>query len=527
VAKALAKAPADRFATATQLGDALTASPALTDVSVKRRRRVGRTAAIALTVVLLVAGGRWAFNAFTTGADRIEWLAVLPPDNLMGDSLQEYFVAGMHHELISKLSQIPGLDVTSRTSAMQYENTDKSVPQIARELNVDAVIESSVLRSGNDVRIQIQLIDAFPRERQLWNDTYDRPIGDILALHSEVALAVAEQIQVTLTPEEAGRLATAGVVDPAAYEDYLMGLYHWNKLTLEGWEAAVGHFQQSTEKDPSYAPAYAMQSFTYSFGLGYYSRTSPAVLHSRALVAAEQAVALDNSLAEAHASLAMVETTFGWDWAAADGASQEALRLNPNSTMALYSRAWFLALVGRHDEAIGIAKRSVELDPVAPLVNTNLGVHYFIARRYDEAIEQLSKVVALEPDYRDAHIWLSYLYSKKGMFEDAARESARVAGYRQSWWPEAWVLAVAGRSAEARELLQQTATEQMGTPIDAYFLAMVLGELGEKDRAFALLEQAYQGRSATMSVLKIEPRIDALRDDPRFEDLLRRMNFPN
>jgi len=269
-----------------------------------------------------------------------------------------------------------------------------------------------------------------------------------------------------------------------------------------------------------------MLSFSYHY-LGYYSRAPPAVSFSRARAAAERALVLDNSSAEAHASLALVQTSFDWDWAAADRAGWEALRLNPNSMMVLYSRAFFLSWMGRHEEAIAVAKRAVELDPVAPHANTWLEMHYFMARRYDEAIRQANKVIVLEPDHTDAHIWLTYSYAKKGMYEEAARESALVTGYRQPWWPEAWVLAVAGRPAEARRLLQQTEAEETVTPVDAYFLAMVLGELGERDRAFALLEQAFHGRSALMSVMKVDPRIDSLRDDPRFEALLRRMDFPN
>ncbi len=528
VIKALAKVPADRFATASQFAEALeqgAVAPTVTPGAARGRRGVRVAAAAVVAGAVALGVGWWAVAGPGAATPRITSLVVLPLDNFTGDPEQEYFVDGMHEALTVELSKISALKIISRTSAMQFKGVTQPIPETARELGVDGVIEGSVAREGEQVRITVQLIHG-PTDQHLWGDSYERELRGVLALQSEVARAIAEQIRVTLTPEEAGRLATAGVVDPAAYEDYLKGLYQFNKLNLEGWEAAVGHFQQSTEKDPSYAPAYAMLSLAYSYGLGYYSRTPPAVVHSRALAAGERAVALDNSLAEAHASLALVKTSFDWDWAAADRASQEALRLNPNSTMALFSRAWFLTLVGRHEEAIASMKRAVELDPVAPHVNTWLGARYFMARRYDEAIGQLNKVLALQPDYRDAHIWLCYSYAKKGMYEDAARESAIVTGYRQSWWPEAWVLAVAGRSADARELLQQTAAEQRGTPVDAYFLAMVLGELGESDRVFALLEQAYQGRSAMMTTLKIDPRLDSLRDDRRFEALLRRMNFP-
>jgi tetratricopeptide (TPR) repeat protein len=268
-----------------------------------------------------------------------------------------------------------------------------------------------------------------------------------------------------------------------------------------------------------------MLSFTY-FTLGYYSDhpTPPAVWHSRALAAAERAVALDDSLAEAHASLATVKLSFDWDWAAADRASQEGLRLNPNSTMALFARSFFLSWVGRHEEAIGVANRAIKLDPVEPFVNTQLGMYYFMARRYDDAIRQLNQVLALEPDYRVAHMWLCYSYAKKQMYEEAAGESA--SAWTSPSWAEAWILGLAGKPAQARKVYEQIPAEVRQLSKMSYILACVLGEMGEKDRAFAMLEQAYRARTPFMSVLKVDPRMDSLRDDPRFQDLLRRMNFP-
>jgi serine/threonine-protein kinase len=525
--KALAKTPADRYATPTHFAEALAQASHAAERTVPgwRWRPVPVAAAAGVIGAAALGVGWWALTASDLPTEQIRSLVVLPLDNLTGDPEQEYFVEGMHEALTVDLARISALRVISRTSAMRYRGTDKSVPEIARELGVDGVIEGSVAREGDQVRITLQLIHG-PLDHHLWADTYQRELRNVLALQSDVARAITEQIEVTLAPHEAGRLATNRQVDPAAYDEYLKGQYEWNKLTREGWEAAIGHFQQSIERDPSYAPAYAMMSFAYSL-LGYYSRMPPAVLYSRGLVSADRAVVLDSLLAEAHASLALVKTSFDWDWSAADRASLEAVRLNPNSPMALYARAFFLTWVGRHDEAITVAQQAVELDPVAPWVNTMLGMHYFMARRYDEAIEQLNKVVALEPNYRDGHIWLRYCYAKKKLFEEAARESAIVTGSRQSGWADAWILAVVGKLAEAREVLEQSPNEERRTPYDAYFLAIVLGELGEKDRAFFALEQAYQGRTPLMSLLKVDPRIDALRDDPRFQQLLQRMNFPN
>ncbi|UCG88060.1 MAG: protein kinase [Gemmatimonadota bacterium] len=520
--KALAKIAVDRFPTPLAFAEALEQGPTAP-------ARVGRRRVIAVTVALgavLAVGAWWIASGVTEDASRtIERLAVLPLANLTGDLEQAHLVEGMHEALIAELAQIGALTVISRQSVLRYRDTEMSVPEIARELGVDAVVQGSVFRAGDRVRVTAQLLQGLPEEEHLWADSYDKDLRDVLALYNEVAQAIATEINVTLTPGEAGRLATARVVDPAAYEDYLRGQYEWNKLNKEGWEAAIGHFQRSIEEDPSYAPAHAMMSFAYSL-LGYYSLTPPATSHSRALLAAERAVELDSLLAEAHASLGLVMTSFDWDWAAADRASQEGLRLNPSSTMALYSRAMFLSWVGRHEEAIDVGKRAIELDPVAPHVNTWVGMHYFIARRYDEAISQLNRVVALEADYRDAHIWLCYSYAKKGIYEEAARESAQVTGYRQDWWPVAWILGVAGQSAQARRIIDQIPPEEREKPINSYFLAPILGEIGEKDRAFDALERAYRGRTPLMAVLKVDPRLDSLREDLRFQGLLQRMNFP-
>jgi serine/threonine-protein kinase len=520
---ALAKAPVDRFATALAFAEAL-------DKEELAPRRLGRRQVMASSVAMgaiLAVGAWWIAGGVSEDASGpIERLAVLPLGNLTGDPEQAYFVDGMHDALIAELAQISALTVISRQSVLRYRDTEMTVPEIARELGVDAVVEGTVFRAGDTVRITAQLLRAFPEEDHLWANSYDKDLRDVLALHSEVVQAIATEINVTLTPEDAGRLARTREVDRAAYEDYLRGQYQWNKLNRVGWEAAIGYLEQSIEKDSSYAPAYAMMSSAYSM-LGYYSVTPPAALHNRALAAAERSVALDSLLAEAHASLALVKTSFEWDWAAADRASQEALRLNPNSAMVLDSRALFLSWTGRHEEAIDLMKRAVQLDPVAPYVNNWLGIIYFMARRYDDAISQLNKVLELEPDYPDARGWLCYSYAKKGMFEEATRVSEIRRGDTQSFWPDAWILGLAGKPEQARRSLNEAPTEFRETPHAQYFLALVLGEMGEKDRAFAALERAYRDRAVTMSVVKVDPRIDGLRDDPRFQDLLRRMNFPN
>jgi DNA-binding SARP family transcriptional activator/TolB-like protein len=490
-----------------------------------RRRRVATATAAGVVVLALAVGA--VLQYVRSQAEPVR-LVVLPLAN-QGAADDEYYADGITDEIRNRLGAASALDVIARLSSLRYKDTEKTIEEIGDELDVEYIVGGTlrrVQREGGEspVRVTAELIRVSDRVR-IWNGSYNASGLAIFDVQIGIAERVAEELEVNLLGAEREALRTRPTDNLQAYEDYLRGLYQWNKRNLDGWEAAIDHFQQSIEKDPSYASAHAMLSLTHSL-LGYYSVTPPAASRSWALEAAERAVALDNSLAEAHASLAYVEMSFEWDWAAADRASQEGLRLNPESTMALYSRATFLSWVGRHEEAVAVTKRAIELDPVAPHVSTWLGIYYFMARRYDEAIGHLNKVVALEPDYRDAHIWLCYSYAKKGMHEEAARESERVTGYRQSWWPEAWILAVAGQSAQARNLINQIPAEESETPVSSYFLAPILGELGEKDRAFAALERAYRGRTPMMAVLKVDPRIDSLRDDPRFEDLLRRMDFP-
>jgi adenylate cyclase len=461
---------------------------------------------------------------------RITSLAVLPLANLMGDSEQDYFVEGMHEALTAELAKIGALKVISRTSAMRYRDTDKAAPQIARELGVEGLVEGSVLRDGDVVRITVQLIHG-STDRHLWAESYQRELRGILALQSEVARAIANEVEVTLTPAEELQLAGIKPVDPRAYESFLRGQYEWSKYTRQGWEASIEHFERSIEQDPTYAPAYAMMSLAYVLISYYGSLEPPAILRIRASQAAERAVTLDGSLADAHASLAMVKIAFDWDWAGAGRASAEALRLNPGSPIALFCRAFYLSWVGRHDEAIAVGSQAVEIDPVAPHVGSWLGMFYFMARHYDEAISQMERVLTLEPEFAEAHMWAAFAYAKKGMLDMAAREWATLARLSPpaasvaDAWIDAWLLSLRGRQEEARTVLDEAA-HLAEHPTRAYFLAIGYGEAGDADRAFTFLERAYRGGSPLISVLEVDPRIDALRDDPRFDDLLRRMNFP-
>ena len=534
--KALAKAPADRFTTATQLRDALTASTALPGVSVKRRRRVGQAAAIALAVVLFVAGSRWAFNTFGSGADRIAWLAVLPPDNLTGDSAQEYFVAGMHGELISKLNQIPGLDVISRTSAVRYRDTDKSIPQIARELNVDAVIESSVWRSGDSVRIQVQLIEAFPRERHLWNDTYDRAIEDVLALHSAVALDVAGQIQATLMLQDEARLAEAAdvrlastrPVNPAVYDAYLRGRFISNRRDPRGYQRAFEYFNEALTLDSGYAPAYSGLADVYNL-LGIYGALASNQAFPKASEQALKALQIDDGLAEAHSSLGLAREMGDWDWQGAEESFREAIRLNDGYAPAHQWYGQFLVYMGRTEQGLAELRRAVALDPFGP-PNVGLGLGLYFARWYDDAIAQLRRAIELSGPNPILHVSLAWTYLQKAM----PAEAIAVVQQADSLFPRnQWVLlalatvhAEGGARDEAVKVLQELMELSSGGVPPHSVIAAVHAVLGEHDEAMDWLERAYDLGEYELVYLKVQPEFDPLRQDPRFQDLMRRMNFP-
>jgi serine/threonine-protein kinase len=531
VSKALATEPGERFATAGEFGEALRSPEVGSTIAAPRRarrRKFSAATAGLVALALAVAAGWYLGRDEAELASDSKRLVVLPFEHL-GAAEDEYYTDEIIDEIRTRLQASAALHVIARASSVRYKNTEKTIEEIRDELDVDYLVDGTFrrvqLESGErPVRVTAELIRTSDGV-SIWTDSYNALGLAIFDVQIGIVEQVVEALAINLLGAEREAVRARPTDDPQAHEDYLRGLHQFNKRTKEGWEAAIADFQRAIDRDPSYAQAHAWMSAAY-VQLSYYSLSPPLAMRSRALEAAERALALDNSLAQAHASLSSAKFSFDWDWAAGDQASREAARLDPNSTYVLFSRAALLSWVGRHEEAIEMGKRIIELEPVAPLMGTWMGMLYFLARRYDEAIAQLNKVLALEPDYRDARVWLSYSYARKGMHEEAARESAIVTGYRQSWWPEAWILAVAGKSAQASNLIDQIPAEDVEIPINSYFLAPILGELGEKDRAFDALERAYEGRTPLMSMLKVDPRLDSLRDDPRFEDLLRRMNFP-
>src|SRR5713101_2261550 len=461
----------------------------------------------------------------------IHSLAVLPLENLSHDPEQEYFADSMTEALTTELAQISSLKVISHTSAVQYKGTKKSLPQIAQELSVDAVVEGAVQRSGDKVEITVQLIQA-PTDRHLLAKSYERGLRDVLALQREIARAITDEIKAKLTPQEPARLTTARPVNPEAHDAYLRGRYFQYKRTGEGLKRSVEYFEQSVAKDPASALAYSGLSDSYSI-LGVLGYLSPQQASPKAEAAAVKALAMDETLAEAHTALAFVKTNYDWDFSTAEREFKRAIQLNPGYPRAHSLYAAYLGGQGRIDEALAEIKRALELDPLSVYDNTNLGGYLYKARRYDQAIRQFQMTLEMDPNLLQAHRWLGQVYESKEMYGEAIAEFQKAIGLGRGYPPSlanlAHAYAVSGKRGQALRLLSRLKELELSKQeyVSAYDLAVIYTGLGEKDQALKSLERAYEQRDGWMALwLKTDPRLDPLRADQRFASLLRRIGLP-
>jgi serine/threonine-protein kinase len=537
ILKALDKEPDRRYQSARDLRtdlDRLTTGLTVA-VATPRPQRAWRVpalaagaAVLALTALVGLNVGRLRDHLFGAPVPKIESLAVLPLDNLSRDPEQEYFADGMTEALIAELSKVKALKVISRTSAMRYKGTDKSMPQIARELDVDALIEGSVAHEGDQVRITVQLIHG-PTDKHLWAESYQRELRGVLALQSQVARAIAREIQVTVTPAEATRLAGARSVNPEAYRHYLLGRHHWSKRTPEGFQKAAEHFQQAIDLDPTYAQAYVGLADVYalqpSWGLAAPSEAFP-----RARAEALKSLKLDDNLAEPYAALGLIKHDYDRDWKAAEQDFRRALELNPNYATTHHWYGQLLSHSGRHEEAIAEANLAERLDPLAPNISRSVGQTLFYARRYDEAVRHLQRTQKMYPEFLSPSIELSKAYAQLGRYEEAlaeAEKARKLPEFDPYYGAIGWVYARAGRKAEARRLLRRLQELSKQRYIDPAAMATIYIGLGQNEEALTWLERAYEQRGSYLILfLNVDPVYDPLRDDPRFQDLLRRMNLP-
>ncbi|HXJ11762.1 MAG TPA: winged helix-turn-helix domain-containing protein [Candidatus Limnocylindrales bacterium] len=484
---------------------------------------LGLTALLAAAFAFNFAGIR--NRIFATGGPPIHSIAILPLENLSGDPNQEYLADGMTDALITGLAQVSSLRVISRTSAMHYKGSRQPLPEIANELKVDAVIEGSVTRSGNHLRITAQLLEA-RSDRHLWAKTYDRDMREIVALQQEVADSIVMEIQHKLDPPGGTYTSSKAQVNPEAYDDYLQGLYFWHKFNGPGTRKAAEYFEESIRKDPTFALGYAGLSHAYN-ELAYYERPSEVMPKSK--VAAEQALKLDDTLAEAHAALGWVHWIYDWDWLGAEKEFKRAIQLNPGHELSHRMYAMYLDSAGRFDEAFREFQIARQLDPVSLGLIRNTGEHFRYLRQYDRAIAENRKVLEMDPGFEDALESLSHAYANKGMYEESIKviEQLSIREGEQS-------LATTMKTAYARggykgalinRLQFYKDRRKAGSFVAFWDEALLQVQMGNQDLALAALEKACDERE-DLTNLNVDPFWDNLRSDPRFQDLIRRIGIP-
>jgi serine/threonine-protein kinase len=460
-------------------------------------------------------------------AKPIDSIAVLPFANASNDPNTEYLSDGLTESLINSLSELPKLRVMSRNSVFRYKGREIDAQTAGRQLGVRAVLTGRVLQRGDNLTISTELVDTRDNSH-LWGEQYNRRLADLLSLQEEIARQIAERLTVRLTGEEHKLLAKRPTENPEAYQLYLKGRYYAGRATKEGFDKGMEYFNQAIATDPSYALAYDGLAYYY-FGLSDWA-LSPQDAMPKAKEAAKKALELDDTLAEAHASLAIVNAFYDWDWAAAEREFRRSIELKPNYAPAHKFYGWYLASTGRTDEGVAESERAVDVDPLSPDPISHLGLVLYLAHRYGQAIEQLRKATELDPNYWLAHEALGIAYEQEREFPEtiaALQKAIELAGVIPE--PTAFLArayALSGKRAEAQKLLDGLIERSKETYVPAYAIALIYAGLGERDQALASLERAYQERSWYMIFLKVDSRVDGLRSDPRFQALLRRMNFP-
>jgi TolB-like protein/predicted Ser/Thr protein kinase len=489
----------------------------------KRKRTIIYAGAVGFLIIATLV----VLTLFTGSAGAIDAIAVLPLENLTGDPQQEFFVDAATDELIGQLAQIAALRVISRRSVMQYKGVEKPLPEIAEELNVDALVEGTVSRVSDSVRIRVQLIKALPEERNLWAQTYERGMTDVLVMYKEMARTIVDKTRVKLTADEEAKLASTRQVNPEAYEAYIKGRSHWYKLTSQDLELALQYFELALEKDSDYALAYAgIAEVWIGFriqGLAPSSEAWPKVKE-----AALKALELDDTLAEVQFMLALVDLG-EWDWRDSEKAFQRALELNPNypDARAYYSQLLFM--MRRPEEAMVQIEQAMELDPFNTLLRSIYAWDLIYAHRYDDAIDHLRETLRTAPDDWTALSTLRSAYHQKGMYEEALEiwkrsyearddqeaEDALVRGYEEGGY--------SGALSSVAELLIERSRTTFVTP---WQIGTLYTRAGKKDKALEWLEKAFEARDGNLIYLSVDPIFDYLRDEPRFQDMIRKMNLP-
>ena len=489
------------------------------------RRKPAIAALIASSVALTAAIGWnfWRSELFRAAPEKS--IAVLPFQNLSPDPNSSYFADGMQEEILARLAGIADLKVISRSSTQRYRSKPRNLAQIAKQLGVANILEGSVQKAGEQVRISVQLINA-ETDAHLWADTYDRKLTDVFVVETDIATTIADSLKAKLTRSERQAIAVRPTANPEAYELYLKGRFLWNKRTGADMRKAIDYFNHAIAKDPNYALAYAGLADCYDL-LHEYSDLSPKESYPKAKVAAIKALELDDTLGEAHTSLAYSLLNYDWDWRGAEKEYQRAIQLNPNYATAHQWYAECLSMLGRHTEAIAEIKKAHELDPLSLIINQGVGGKYLYARRYDEAMAQFHRTLELYPHFPPTRQRLAWCYAQKRMYDEAIAEMQKAVelsgNSTQMIAALGYAYAAAGRRDTAQGIIAELERRSKESYVDNYFVATIFAALGEKDEAFALLNKACAERSYWMPWLNIDFQLDNLRSDPRFDELVQRV----
>ncbi len=533
ILKCLQKDPAARYQTAGELqqelkmivrpsGTAKINYPVV-QPRFKRKQILLGTVAMLFVAFILFA---WLYKA--APKESIRSIAVLPFLNPNGDSQMDYLSDGITESIINSLSQVPTLKVLARGTVFSYKGKETDPREIGDELNVDAVVTGSISQQQQSLVVRVNLVSV-PDGVQLWGEQYNRQSKDILQVQSEISKEISGQLRFKLTGEQQQQITRQYTEDTEAYHLFLKGRYFLNKRSEEGFGRAIEQFQMAIDKDPNYALAYAGLADCYSL-MPAWQLMTPSTGHSRARAAAQKAIQLDGSVAEAYAALAHTQHNYDWAWTDAESNYKRAISLNPNYAIAHHWYASFLSEMGRAEEAIAMKRRALELDPLSLIINADLGFLLYQCRRPDEAIVQLKKALDLDPNFPISHQWLGMVYEQKGMYEEAIRSfrkaSALIPDSPEPKAQLARALALSGKTSEAHELLKEIKASLKEEYVAAFEIALIYSGLSENDRAVEWLQKAFQDRVYQMSSLKVEPRLDSLRTHPGFKKIFQAMKFP-
>jgi len=497
----------------------------------KKKNIQQRNLITTLSFILIIAAAFFLYKNFLAKKDKAsvaeKSIAVLPLENLSGNPEQEYFVSGMHETLITELSKISALKVISRTSTIQYKNTKKPLHQIAKELGVKALIEGSVIREGNTVRITVQLIDG-TTDTHIWSEDFDRELQNILSLYSEVAQKIANEVKIKLTPQDQARLVSFQEVNPRAYELYLIGRHYWNQRTIQGYKQAIESYNKALEQDSNYAPAYAALADGYIL-LGEQGGIPQQEAGRLADNAIKKALSLNSKLAEAYSSKGVWKLSYEWNWSESEKAFKQAIELNPGYAVTYQWYGRTLGFIGRFVEAIKQLEKAKELDPLSPIIVAYTGQVYIYAKQYEIADDYLQQALKVHPNHPLILHNIGELYIAQRRYAEAIaplKQSAEmsVSGHYKAMLGYAY--AMANRRTEARSILNELLTRSDSGIISGFNLAAVYLALGEKEKSLSQLEKGFEQRDVWMKELKAWPWFDKLRDEQRYKDLMKRMNFP-